>query len=215
MIYTDNIINDSLFIIMEESSSYNVTKREYDDFNVIDITITNGNISIDKDLFGKYENVTDLINQEINNYDGKVNVDKNIIELENVDINNLNCSKLYYLALKIFNKYNSTNIFINDYNKIIVSNGDIKENTNKIFYNQKQKKYIKEHLQVFSKLGDIIESATLSGQALEVKNRENNTIWSYYLNGLNINDELYLIEFDVISRQDGENHYRIQRLQKK
>lgn len=73
---------------------------------------------------------------------------------------------------------------------------------------------MKEHLQVFSDLGDIIESATLASQTTEGKSRENNKIWNYYLNGLNINDNNYLFEFDVVSRQNGENHYRVQRLEK-
>ena len=39
-------------------------------------------------------------------------------------------------------------------------------------------------------------------------------MWSYYLNGLKINRENYLFEFDVVSRDNNENHYRVQRLQK-
>lgn len=41
-----------------------------------------------------------------------------------------------------------------------------------------------------------------------------NPIWDYYLNELNINDNNYLFEFDVVCRHNGENHYRVQRLEK-
>ena len=34
------------------------------------------------------------------------------------------------------------------------------------------------------------------------------------LYGLKIDGEIYNLEFDVVSRSDGENHYRIQRLKK-
>lgn len=44
---------------------------------------------------------------------------------------------------------------------------------------------------------------------------KDNNIWSYYLNGININGEQFLLEFDVVSMKNGENHYRVQRLQKK
>ena len=123
-------------------------------------------------------------------------------------------NELSNLAINIFEKYNSSNTFINDGNKIMVTRSGIKESINKILYNKNQKQYLKEHLQVFSDLGDIIESATLVSQTTEGKSRENNKIWNYYLNGLNINDNNYLFEFDVVSRQNGENHYRVQRLEK-
>lgn len=42
-----------------------------------------------------------------------------------------------------------------------------------------------------------------------------NPIWNYYFDGLNINNELYHLEFDVRSLDTGENQYRVQRLQKK
>lgn len=38
---------------------------------------------------------------------------------------------------------------------------------------------------------------------------------NYYFDELNINNELYYLEFDVRSLDTGENQYRVQRLQKK
>ena len=37
-------------------------------------------------------------------------------------------------------------------------------------------------------------------------------MWSYYLIGLKINKKKYIFEFDVVSRDNNENHYRVQRL---
>lgn len=74
---------------------------------------------------------------------------------------------------------------------------------------------MKEHLLVFSDLGDIIENATLVNQTKETKNRENINYWNYYFDGLEINNELYYLEFDVRSMENGENQYRVQRLEKK
>ena len=179
-----------------------------------------GNIPIYKELLNKYNNVNELMNTEINNYDGKVHVKdvSQINELKNVNLANMDQTSIYHLATNIFDKYNNTNTFENDGNKIVVSHTDIKESINNI-YNGNQKKYLKEHLQVFSDLGDIIESATLSSQSIEAKkeiqkSHRGNKVWSYYLNGLKINSDTYLFEFDVVSRENGENHYRVQRMQK-
>lgn len=182
--------------------------------NVSQINQVKGNIPINQELLNKYNNVSEMINKNINKYDGKVDVKSSIAELNNIDLNSMSQNELSNLATNIFEKYNSSNTFINDGNKIMVTRSGIKESINKILYNKNQKKYLKEHLQVFSDLGDIIESATLASQTTEGKSRENNKIWNYYLNGLNINDNNYLFEFDVVSRQNGENHYRVQRLEK-
>lgn len=182
--------------------------------NVSQINQIKGNIPINQELLNKYNNVSEMINKNINKYDGKVDVESSIAELNNIDLNSMSQNELSNLATNIFEKYNSSNTFINDGNKIMVTRSGIKESINKILYNKNQKKYLKEHLQVFSDLGDIIESATLASQTTEGKSRENNKIWNYYLNGLNINDNNYLFEFDVVSRQNGENHYRVQRLEK-
>lgn len=182
--------------------------------NVSQINQVKGNIPINQELLNKYNNVSEMINKNINKYDGKVDVKSSIAELNNIDLNSMSQNELSNLAINIFEKYNSSNTFINDGNKIMVTRSGIKESINKILYNKNQKKYLKEHLQVFSDLGDIIESATLASQMTEGKSRENNKIWNYYLNGLNINDNNYLFEFDVVSRQNGENHYRVQRLEK-
>ena len=156
----------------------------------------------------------EIIANEQNNYDGNINVSDTIKELENVDIVNMKNTEIYHKAVEIFNNHHNTNKFINDNNEIIVSNTDIKESINKINNNSLQKKYLKEHLLIFSDLGDIIEKSNLVNQTFENKNRESNKIWSYYLNGLNVNNSKFLFEFDVISKENGENHYRVQRLKK-
>lgn len=68
---------------------------------------------------------------------------------------------------------------------------------------------------VFSNLDDIIESATLINKTKQTKNRSNINSLNYYFDELNINNELYYLEFDVRSLDTGENQYRVQRLQKK
>ena len=52
-------------------------------------------------------------------------------------------------------------------------------------------------------------------QTIDNKNRNNNYLWSYYLCKLKLNNDLFLFEFNVISKSNGENHYRVQRAEKK
>lgn len=180
-----------------------------------EIKYNKGNIPINKDLLNKYANVSELISDNVNNYDGRVDVKKNIIELNNLKINSMTQNELSNVAIKIFERYNNKkNTFINNNNKIMVTRSGIKESINKIIYNKNQKQYLKEHLQIFSDLGDIIEGAILASQTMEEKSREGNKTWNYYFNGVKINNDSYLFEFDVVSRQNGENHYRVQRLEK-
>lgn len=196
-----------------KDKGYEIVKTLYKS----DEIYTNGNISIDYDLIGKYSNVLEMINFEKNNY-YNINVLVNDIslipELINIDITKIQRNEIFKIAKDIFYNYNKENVFINNGNKIIVSNGDIRESINKILSVYPQKELLKEHLQVFSSLSEIIGNAKLSSQEIECEGRKNNNIWSYYLYGVVINKEHYLIEFDVISRNDGENHYRVQRLTK-
>ncbi len=206
-------LNSNILPVLD-ATSINNTNKALIPVDNSQINQVKGNIPINQDLLNKYNNVSEMINKNINKYDGKVDVKSSILELNNIDLNSMSQKELSDLAINIFEKYNSSNTFINDGNKIMVTRGGIKESINKILYNKNQKQYLKEHLQVFSDLGDIIESATLASQTTEGKLRENNKIWNYYLNGLNINNNNYLFEFDVVSRQNGENHYRVQRLEK-
>ena len=174
-----------------------------------------GNIPINQELLNKYSTAREIFDSESNNFDGKVNVKNNIPELNNIDVFNLESKEIKELAYSIFKKYNSKSIFENDGNKITVSKSGISESVEKIFNNKVQRNLLKEHLQVFSDLGDIIEHATLVNQTRETKNRNNINSWNYYFDGLNINGDLYHLEFDVRSLHNGQNQYRVQRLQKK
>ena len=67
---------------------------------------------------------------------------------------------------------------------------------------------------VFSDLGDIIEHSKLVNQIPELKGREKYNSWNYYYDGLKIGNNLYNFEFEVVSMSNGENHYRVQKLEK-
>lgn len=189
-----------------EETTYYGSKKQ---IGITQIKQVKGNIPIKQELFNRYKNVNDIFINETNNRGGLREI-KNI----NIDIKNKNATEIYHIALNIFKKNHNTNIFFNDGSEIRVSNQDIKESINKIFNDRLQNQYIKEHLQVFSDLGNIIEKSKLVNQTVESKNRTKYNTWNYYFKGLNIGSEIFDFEFDVVSRMDGENHYRLQRLKK-
>ena len=196
-------------------TSINNTNKAIIPIDNSQINQVKGNIPINQELLNKYSTAREIFDNESNNFDGKVNVKNNIPELNNIDVFSMKPKEIKELAYSIFEKYNSKSIFENDGNKITVSKSGINESIEKIFNSKVQRSLLKEHLQVFSDLGDIIENATLVNQTKETKNRSNINSWNYYFDGLNINNELYHLEFDVRSLDTGENQYRVQRLQKK
>lgn len=206
-----NNTNNTILPVMNDINSSNVSKP----IDMSQIKQTKGNIPINQELLNKYSTAKEIFDNEANNFDGEVSVETNIPELNDIDISTLKSKETKELAYEIFKKYNSKSVFENDGNKITVSKSGINESVEKIFNNKEQRNLLKEHLQVFSDLGDIIEHATLVNQTREVKNRENINSWNYYFDGLNIDGEIYHLEFDVRSLHNGQNQYRVQRLQKK
>ena len=218
-------IEDYLKIIKEEFKlnikNNNYLNKYYSKIelliDIIPIKQTKGNIPIDLFLLNRYSNVKEIINGERNSPSKKVKVNE-IMELNNTNLHSLNKTTIYHLAINVFDKYNGSNEFYNGKDKIIVSHADIKECIKKI-YNANQNVYLKEHLLVFSSLNKIIKNARMVSQGFEDKKDEQkthlfNNLWSYYVVFIQINNNNYFLEFDVVSREDGENHYRVERIQK-
>ena len=179
------------------------------------IKVTKGNIPIDLNLLNKYKNFEEIFTYESNNYNDNIKIwNTSIKELEEIDINTLTSNNTKNLAKKIFKNYNLKNIFNNKNNFILVSNNGIEESINKIFNSSKQRNLLKEHLLVFSELGNIINHIKLVSQSNENKNRDEIFYWNYYFDNLEINGIKYSLEIEVRSMHDGTNQYRVQRLEK-
>lgn len=182
--------------------------------DVSQINQTKGNIPINQELLNKYKSTNEMFRDSINNYNGEVNVKDNLFELQNVSVENMKIGEVKKLAKEIFQKYNKSNTFYNSNNKILVNKTGIDESITKIFESRQQRELLKEHLLVFSDLGDIIEHSKLVNQVPETKGREKYNSWNYYYDGLKIGNNSYNFEFEVVSMSNGENHYRVQKLEK-
>lgn len=182
--------------------------------NVSQISQAKGNIPINQELLNKYKSTKEMFSDSINNYNGEVNVKDNLSELQNVSVENMKIGEVKKIAKEIFQKYNKSNTFYNSGNKILVNKTGIDESITKIFESRQQRELLKEHLLVFSDLGDIIEHSKLVNQVPETKGREKYNSWNYYYDGLKIGNNSYNFEFEVVSMSNGENHYRVQKLEK-
>lgn len=182
--------------------------------NVSQISQAKGNIPINQELLNKYKSTKEMFSDSINNYNGEVNVKDNLSELQNVSVENMKIGEVKKLAKEIFQKYNKSNTFYNSSNKILVNKTGIDESITKIFESRQQRELLREHLLVFSDLGDIIEHSKLVNQVPETKGREKYNSWNYYYDGLKIGNNSYNFEFEVVSMSNGENHYRVQKLEK-
>lgn len=175
------------------------------------------NISIKKEYFYKYSSAKDIFDNSKSLLKNQKNFIKisSIPELEHLDLKNMKIEELKKLAYNIFHKYHLTTSFLNDNKEIIVSKSGINESIQKIYVSKLQRDLLKEHLTIFSKLGIIIENAILVNQILERKNRVGILHWNYYIIPVMINSKIFILEFEVRSMMDGENHYRIQRMELK
>ncbi len=178
------------------------------------IKVTKDNIPIDLNLLNKYPGDREIFdNIDINSKD-ILKVPSDIEELHNIDCDLLNSQAAKRIAKKILKKYNFKSIYINDNNKIKIGNTGIDENFNKIFGNREQRYLLKQHLLVFAILGKLLEHGILITQNREIKGREKYCSWNYYYDILDIDDEIYTIVFAIVSMDNGENHYRLQRIEK-
>ena len=168
------------------------------------------NIPVKQELLNKYKTVHEIFVKEFNNIKS-IFLNVNINELNK--INDISISNYKKLAIDIFYKYNKLNYFENASNNIIVTKNGINESIEKIFNNYKQRNLMKIHLIVIAHLGCILKTSKLVNQAMNYKSNCNILHWNYYINKVTIEKNVYKIIFDIRSIQNGENQYRIQRIE--
>ena len=93
-----------------------------------------------------------------------------------------------------------------------MSNSDIKESIAKTVRNTNQKKLLAEHIEVFENLDRIIENGQVIARGSEMKGRSQYKNWDYYATPITINGENYIIEFDTVLRDNGQKHFRLERI---
>jgi len=177
--------------------------------------VTKGNIPINNKLLNKYNSAEEIFESEKYKKKHKFFIKSDIKELNSINLSNMKIKEVKDLAYRIFVNYYTNFKFVNDNNIILVNRSGINESIEKIYYNRTQRDLLKEHLLIFSILGKVIESGILVNQVYERKNRIKYNSWNYYVEDVFIDGKKYLVEFEVVSLDSGENHYRVQRLELK
>lgn len=122
-------------------------------------------------------------------------------------------AEIYKLAKAKFSKLGKRKFKnINTGEEIYVSYGDIKESIAKILRNNEQKKFLPYHIEIFSFLDKIIVIGILISFDRELKKRSQFVSWEYYASCININSKKYIVQYDVVLRNNGEKHFRIERI---
>ena len=171
--------------------------------------INENEIAIDK-----YQNINeamyDYANKIKDNFNTTINIETNKTKIP-VDYSQQPQTTIFQKAKEVFSKIGK-NIFQNNGDNIYVSNGDIKESIAKTVRNTEQKKILAEHIEIFSNLDRIIENGTLIAKGNETKGRSEYKKWDYYATPIKINGDNYIVEFDTVLRDNGQKHFRLERI---
>lgn len=171
--------------------------------------INENEIAIDK-----YQNINeamyDYANKIKDNFNTTINIETNKTKIP-VDYSQQPQTTIFQKAKEVFSKIGK-NIFQNNGDNIYVSNGDIKESIAKTVRNIEQKKLLAEHIEIFSNLDRIIENGTLIAKGNETKGRSEYKKWDYYATPIKINGDNYIVEFDTVLRDNGQKHFRLERI---
>ncbi len=178
-----------------------------DEIQNIKENLKESNIQLNKDYYKKYNSITDILNNELLKKRKAANITSNK-NIEELNLNKMSTNEIKKEAKKQYNNQKSK-LYIDGF-EIKVSNRDIDEIINSANYNEHQEKYMKEQLILLSQLEKIIDNAILVTQNPEGKSRKNNILWNYYIADFKLNDNIFTVIFDIVSRDNGENHLRIQ-----
>lgn len=167
----------------------------------------------DKNIeLNNYSNISDAINDYVgligDNFKSDVNIS---VTKEYLEYSELSQTIIFKKAKERFAKIGKSAL-VNNKETIYVSNSDIKERIAKAIRNREQKKLIELHLVVFRYLDKIIENGKLIAKAEETKGRFKYSDWNYYVTLIKLNGENYIIEFDTTLRNDGQRHFRLERI---
>ena len=142
-----------------------------------------------------------------------INISTDIVN--DINIKEIKQMEAYKTARDLFNQIHKRK-FQNNNTKtnIYVTNSDIKESINTTYTYTEQRKYLKENVAIYSQLDNIIEKAELISNTNELKGRQNYQLWEYYAMPVNIDNNKFIVQFDTVQREDGETHFRVERLYK-
>lgn len=159
----------------------------------------------------KYKNINEALIDYVKNIDKFESNIKIKINYNNINYDNESQTSIFKLAKKNY-AINNKGKVLNNGEYIYVSNADIKESIAKTLRSLEQKIFIAEHLEIFNSLDEIIENGVLIAKADETKDRKQYKNWNYYITFIKIDGKNYIVQFDVVMRENNQKHCRLVRL---
>ena len=156
------------------------------------------------------EAMYDYANKIKNNFETNIEIETNKSKVP-IDYSSQSQTTIFNKAKTVFSKIGK-NVFKNNGENIYVSNSDIKESIAKTVRNTEQKKLLAEHIEVFENLDKIIENGEIIARGNEMKGRSQFQNWDYYATPIILNGENYIVEFDTVLRDNGQKHFRLERI---
>lgn len=225
----DNI-NKKLAEYDEKTNKGIITNEEIDNYN----KLYDAKAKLEDELYNQrnYKNfVKTDINYSVLNNLKNTKIDKKIEEfiqqnpnlkatikittskLKDIDSKEIKQMEAYKIARDLFSELHKRK-FTNNIteNTIYVTNSDVKESVNTTYTFTDQRKYLKENLSIYSHLDKIIENAELISDTSELKGRRKYNKWEYYALPIEIDSKSFIVQFDTVQREDGETHFRVERL---
>ena len=161
-----------------------------------------------------YQNINcaiyDYVNSIKENFQTDIDIKTNKTKIP-IDYSTQSQMTIFNKAKEVFSKIGK-NVFKNNGEDIYVSNSDIKESIAKTVRNTNQKKLLSEHIEVFRHLDKIIENGQIIARGSETKSRSQYKNWDYYATPITIDDQNYIVEFDTVLRDNGQKHFRLERI---
>ena len=178
--------------------------------NVSNVTLnSNQNTAINT-----YQNINDAIYDYANsikdNFQTNINIQTNKSNVP-IDYSTQSQTTIFNKAKEVFSKLGRS-VFKNNGEDIYVSNSDIKESIAKTVRNTNQKRFLAEHIEVFQNLDKIIENGQIIARGSETKARSQYQNWDYYATPITIDGQNYIVEFDTVLRDNGQKHFRLERI---
>ena len=161
-----------------------------------------------------YQNINcaiyDYVNSIKENFQTDIDIKTNKTKIP-IDYSTQSQMTIFNKAKEVFSKIGK-NVFKNNGEDIYVSNSDIKESIAKTVRNTNQKKLLSEHIEVFRHLDKIIENGQIIARGSETKSRSQYKNWDYYATPITIDSQNYIVEFDTVLRDNGQKHFRLERI---
>ena len=122
---------------------------------------------------------------------------------------------LFKKAKSFLNEFGTNKFNNKKTNQVIyVSSTDINKDIYNTLKDPLQKRFINEHIALYSNINKIIENGILIAESNETKGRKKLSDWKYFVSNVLIDGRPFIVEFDSVIDNNDQNrrHFRLKRI---